>query len=83
MATTSLAASTSSADTQAGSDSPCVSRPMNSGPVVPCAARYSTMAWVIARMWASLNAPFSAEPRCPDVPNTTCWATSSGSGSIE
>ena len=43
-ATTSLAASTSSADTQAGSESPCVSRPTNNGPVVPCAARYSTMA---------------------------------------
>ena len=37
MATTSLAASTSSADTHAGSESPCVSRPMNNGPVVPCA----------------------------------------------
>ncbi|ETB23571.1 hypothetical protein O973_03360 [Mycobacterium avium subsp. avium 11-4751] len=63
MATTSFAASTSSADTQAGSDRPCVSRPMNNGPEMPCAARYSTMAWVIARMCASLNAPASAEPR--------------------
>src|SRR5262249_3700139 len=72
MATTSLAASTSSADTQAGSERPCVSRPMNNGPLVPCAARYSTMAWVIARMWASLNAPPSADPRWPDVPNATC-----------
>ena len=35
IATTSLAASTSSADTQAGSESPCVSRPMNNGPRAP------------------------------------------------
>ena len=35
----SLAASTSSAVTKAGSDSACVSRPRNSGPVVPAAAR--------------------------------------------
>src|SRR5213079_1362680 len=40
IATTSLAASTSSAEAQAGSDRAWVSRPMNSGPVVPCAARY-------------------------------------------
>ncbi len=80
--TTSLAASTSSAETQAGSDSPWVSRPMNNGPVVPCAARYSAMAWVVARMCASLNAPSRLEPRCPEVPNATCWAMSSGSGWI-
>ena len=36
---TSLAASTSSAVTKAGSDSACVSRPRYSGPVVPAAAR--------------------------------------------
>ncbi len=72
IATTSLAASTSSADTQAGSDNACVSRPMNSGPVVPAAARYSTMACVVARMCASLNAASRLEPRCPDVPNATC-----------
>jgi len=79
-ATTSLAASTSKADAHAGSDSACVSRPMNSGPVVPCAARYSTIACVVARMWASLNAVSRLEPRCPDVPKATCWSTFSGSG---
>ena len=42
--TTSLAASTSHADAHAGSDRACVSRPMNSGPSTPCAARYSAMA---------------------------------------
>ena len=36
---TSLAASTSSAVTKAGSDSACVSLPRYSGPVVPAAAR--------------------------------------------
>ena len=34
-----LAASTSRADAQAGSDSPWVSRPMNSGPSKPCSRR--------------------------------------------
>src|SRR5258705_11575025 len=72
IATTSLAASTSSAEAHAGSDNAWVSRPMNSGPVVPCEARYSTIAWVVARMWASLNAASRLEPRCPDVPKTTC-----------
>ena len=72
IATTSLAASTSSADAHAGSESAWVSRPMKSGPVVPCSARYSTIACVVARMCASLNAASRLEPRCPDVPNTTC-----------
>ena len=52
---TPLAANTSTAVTQAGSDSACVSRPRNSGPSVPCAARYSQMAWLVAAMWSSLN----------------------------
>src|SRR5690625_809688 len=69
---TPLAANTSNAETQAGSDNPWVSRPRNNGPVIPAAARYSTMAWVIAQMWDWLNAPSSAEPRCPEVPNDTC-----------
>ena len=38
------------------SESAWVSRPMNSRPVVPCPARYSTMACVVARMCGSLNA---------------------------
>ncbi len=52
---TSLATSTSSAVTQAGSDRPWVSRPTNSGPSKPCSRRYSQIAWVVARMCASLN----------------------------
>ena len=82
MATTSLAANTSSADAHAGSERAWVSRPMNSGPVVPSPARYSTMACVVASMCGSLKAASRLEPRWPDVPNTTCWATSSGSGSV-
>ena len=63
--------STSSAVVCAGPLSACVSAPMNSGPVMPCDARYSTMACVMARMWSSLNAVLKAEPRWPDVPNAT------------
>ena len=36
---TSFAASTSRAEAQAGSERPCVSRPMNNGPAIPCALR--------------------------------------------
>ena len=32
-------------------------------------------------MWASLNADWSDEPRCPDVPNATRCAGMLGSGS--
>ncbi len=77
---TPAAASTSSAVCHAGSDRACVSRPMNSGPSVPWDARYSTIACVIAAMCASLNAVSRLEPRCPDVPNTTCCAGSATSG---
>ena len=77
---TPLAASTSSALTWAGSDSACVSAPRNSGPSIPCPARYSQMAWVVARIWSSLNVAVNADPRCPDVPNDTRWAGSPGSG---
>ena len=68
---TPLAASTSSALTWAGSDSAWVSAPRYSGPSIPCAARYSQMACVVARMWSSLNVAVNADPRCPDVPNDT------------
>ena len=74
------APSTSSAVVHAGSLSPWVSRPRNSGPSIPCSARYSTMAWVVATMCCSLNAVSRLDPRCPDVPNTTCCDTSAGSG---
>jgi hypothetical protein len=45
-----LAWNTSIAVTHAGSESACVSRPMNSGPSTPWAARYSQMAWLVAAM---------------------------------
>jgi hypothetical protein len=51
---TPLAWNTSIAVIHDGSDSACVSRPMNSGPSVPCAARYSQIAWLVAAMWSSL-----------------------------
>src|SRR5271157_921892 len=38
------------------------------------------MAWVMARMWASVNDPRSGEPRCPLVPKLTNWPGSSRSG---
>src|SRR4029079_17943508 len=38
------------------------------------------IASVVAAMCASLNAPFSDDPRCPDVPNATRWEGSDGSG---
>ena len=64
----------------AGSDSAWVSRPRNSGPSVPCAARYSQMAWLVAAMWSSLNAVLKDEPRCPEVPNATRCPATAGSG---
>ena len=48
---------------------------------MPWVARYSQIAWVVARMWASLKERPSADPRWPLVPKATCWATSAGSGS--
>ncbi len=68
---TPFATRTSSAVVWAGPLSACVSEPMKSGPVMPWPARYSTIACVVAAMWSWLNAVFSEEPRCPDVPNTT------------
>ena len=80
MTMTSLAASTSSALTCAGSDSACVSAPRYSGPSILWLARYSQIAWVVARMWSSLNVAVKADPRCPDVPNDTRCTGSPGSG---
>jgi hypothetical protein len=77
---TPLAANTSSAVWVAGSESACVSRPRNSGPVVRCSARYSTIAWLVAAMWSSLNARFRLAPRWPEVPNATRSAGTDGSG---
>ena len=64
----------------AGSESACVSRPMKSGPVMPCAARYSTIACVMARKCTSLKAVSRALPRCPEVPNATAWSGFETSG---
>ncbi len=77
---TPLACSTSRAVFHAGSDSAWVSLPMNSGPVVPCEARYSTIACVVAAMWASLKAVSREEPRWPEVPKTTISSGFDGSG---
>ena len=79
---TPFATRTPSAVRVAGSDSAWVSRPRNSGPVYPRVARYRQIASVMARMWASLNAPRNAEPRWPDVPNATRCAGSPGSGVV-
>ena len=77
---TPFAPSTSSAVSCAGSERACVSLPRKSGPLVPCALRYSHTAWVTARMCASLNARLSDEPRCPLVPNATRCSGTAGSG---
>ncbi len=77
---TPFAASTSSAVRSAGADSPCVSRPRKSGPVIPAAARCSATACATARMCASLKLRRSEEPRWPEVPKATRWAGSRGSG---
>ena len=45
-----------------------VSLPMKTGPVIFWAWRYSQMAWVMARMWASVNVPSNGVPRWPLVP---------------
>ena len=38
------------------------------------------IAAVIATMWASLKAVSKEEPRWPEVPKTTFWAGTAGSG---
>ena len=47
---------------------------------MPWERRYSTMAAVVATMWASLKAVSREEPRCPEVPKTTFWVGTVGSG---
>jgi len=77
---TPLPAKTSTAVYKAGSESACVSMPMNKGPLVLLALRYSQIAWLIARIWFSLKLLFSEDPLCPEVPKLTCCAASWGSG---
>ena len=48
--------------------------------VDPLARRYSQMAWVMARMWASVKVPLSGVPRWPLVPKITRCVGSSKSG---
>ena len=74
------AASTSTIVRVAGSDSACVSRPRNSGPSMPAAARWRATASEIASTCASLNVQAVDVPRWPEVPNDTRWVSSEGSG---
>ena len=80
---TPLAASTSSALVRAGTERAWVSMPRNSGPSIVCSLRYRQMAWLMARMWDSLNDFSNAEPRCPEVPNMTRCSGTEGSGLSE
>jgi hypothetical protein len=50
------------------------------GPFVPRLRRQSQMAWVMARMCASVKVPSSGVPRCPLVPKRTGWLRSLTSG---
>src|SRR5262249_50708855 len=68
-----LAASTSTAVRWAGPETAWVSLPTNSGPVMPLPARYSTRAWVMARMWASVKVPSLDVARGPLGPKLTSW----------
>ncbi len=68
---TPLATSTSTTEIHAGVLSAWVSWPTKSGPSIPCALRWSHTACATASRCASLNDAFSAEPRCPLVPNVT------------
>ena len=77
---TPLLASTSSAVRSAGAEAAWVSAPRNSGPVIPARERYSQIAWVMARMCASLKALSSAAPRWPLVPKATRSRGLAGSG---
>ncbi len=77
---TPLAANTSTAEARAGSDNACESMPMYSGPVMPSDRRDWQMAWLMARMCASLKLWANDEPRCPDVPKATRCAGSLTSG---
>src|SRR5258708_5020352 len=64
MVVTPLAANTSSALASAGVDSAWVSMPMNSGPSTPAPWRCSQIAWLMARMCASLKALLKEDPLC-------------------
>jgi hypothetical protein len=77
---TPLAASTSSALSNAGCDSACVSQPMNSGPSMPFPCRYSQIAWLIASTCHSLKLRSNELPRWPEVPNATRCSGTAGSG---
>src|SRR3990172_5245594 len=77
---TPLAASTSRAVPNAGSESAWVSIPRNRGPVMCRRLRYRQIAWVMARIWASLNPHRREEPRWPDVPKETRCSRTAGSG---
>ena len=57
-----------------------MSLPINSGPVIPWLRRYSQMAWVMARICASVNVAFALVPRCPLVPKLTSWLGSARIG---
>ena len=59
-----------------------MSRPISTGPSMPWPVRYSTIACVIAAMCASLNDAVSEQPRWPEVPKTTRWAGTAGSGTV-
>ena len=48
-----------------------MSRPRNSGPSIPCSARWRQTASLMATTCASVNEPSSEVPRWPDVPNAT------------
>ena len=77
---TPFAARTSSALSNAGSDSAWVSMPMNSGPLIPAEERYSQIACVIASTCHSLKLRSSEVPRWPEVPNVTRSPRTLGSG---
>src|SRR5690606_833282 len=80
LVSTPLAASTSSALSNAGCESACVSMPMNSGPPIARSRRRSQIACVIASTCASLNVPSSEEPRWPEVPKRTRSPATAASG---
>jgi len=80
MTCTPWAASTSSALAQAGTDNAWVSMPRNSGASIPCPARYSQIAWLMASTCGALKLRSSDDPRWLEVPNITRCRASAGSG---
>src|SRR5690348_5449223 len=75
-----LAAKTSKAVANAGSDNACVSMPTNNGPSIPARCRQRQTACAIARICASLNAQSKAQPRWPEVPKDTRGVGIAGTG---